>query len=49
MVSNFVSKVETTIWTFSLNVPFATWAALYDSEDVTKMHEAVGIKSLSWC
>jgi hypothetical protein len=38
--------VETTIWTFSLNIPFATWAAMYDSEDVTKMREAVGIKSL---
>ena len=41
-----VSTMETTIWTFSLNVPFATWAAIYDSEDVAKMHEAVGIKSI---
>ena len=38
--------METTIWTFSLNVPFATWAAIYDSEDVAKMHETVGIKSI---
>ena len=38
--------METTIWTFSLNVPFATWAAIYDSEDVAKMHEAVGIRSI---
>ena len=38
--------METTIRTFSLSVPFAKWAAMYDSEDVTKMHEAVGIKSL---
>ena len=41
-----VSTMETTIWTFNLNVPFATWAAIYDSEDVAKMHEAVGIKSI---
>ena len=38
--------METTIWTFSLSVPFAQWAAIYDSEDVAKMHAAVGIKSL---
>ena len=41
-----VSTMETTIWTFSLNVAFATWAAIYDSEDVVKMHKAVGIKSI---
>ena len=38
--------METTFWTFSLNVPFATWAAMYDSEDEAKMHDAVGIKSI---
>ena len=38
--------METTVWTFSLSVPFEQWAAIYDSEDVTKMHESVGIKSL---
>ena len=38
--------METTVWTFSLNVPFAQWAAIYDSEDVAKMHAAVGVKSL---
>ena len=38
--------METTIWTFSLSVPFAEWAAIYDSEDVSKMHEAVGLTSL---
>ena len=38
--------METTIWTFSLSVPFSEWAAIYDSEDVTKMHDAVGLKSL---
>ena len=38
--------METTVWTFSLSVPFAQWAAIYDSEDVAKMHAAVGIKSL---
>ena len=38
--------METTIWTFSLSVPFSEWAAIYDSEGVTKMHEAVGLKSL---
>ena len=38
--------METTIWTFNLRVPFAEWSAIYDSEDVTKMLETVGIKSL---
>ena len=38
--------METTVWNFSLSVPFEQWAAIYDSEDVTKMHESVGIKSL---
>ena len=38
--------METTIWTFKLSVPFETWAAIYDSEDVAKMHEAVGIRSI---
>ena len=38
--------METTIWTFNLSVPFAEWSAIYDSEDVTKMLETVGIKSL---
>lgn len=38
--------METTVWTFSLSVPFAQWAAIYDSDDVAKMHAAVGIKSL---
>ena len=38
--------METTIWTFSLSVPFAEWAAIYDSEDVSKMHKAVGLTSL---
>ena len=38
--------METTVWTFSLSVPFAQWAAIYDSDDVAKMHSAVGIKSL---
>ena len=38
--------METTVWTFSLSVPFAEWAAIYDSEDVAKMHAAVGVKSL---
>ena len=27
-------------------LPFAQWAAIYDSEDVAKMHAAVGVKSL---
>ena len=40
------NQMETTIWTFNLSVPFADWAAIYDSENVKKMHEAVGIKSL---
>ena len=38
--------METTVWTFSLSVPFAQWAAIYDSDDVAKMHASVGIKSL---
>ena len=38
--------METTVWTFSLSVPFAEWAAIYDSEDVAKMHADVGIQSL---
>ena len=38
--------METTVWTFSLSVPFEEWAAIYDSEDVVKMHAAVGLKSL---
>ena len=38
--------METTVWTFSLSVPFAEWAAIYDSEDVAKMHAAAGVQSL---
>ena len=38
--------METTVWTFSLSVPFSQWAAIYDGEDVAKMHADVGIKSL---
>jgi len=38
--------METTVWTFSLSVPFEEWAAIYDSEDVVKMHASVGLKSL---
>ena len=43
---NLFSSMETTVWTFSLSVPFAEWAAIYDSDDVAKMHAAVGLKSL---
>ena len=38
--------METTVWTFSLNVPFAEWAAIYDSDDVAKLHADAGIQSL---
>ena len=38
--------METTVWTFSLSVPFSQWAAIYDSEDVSEMHSSVGIKSI---
>ena len=38
--------METTIWTFSLSVPFAEWAAIYDSEEVSKMLKAVGLTSM---
>ena len=38
--------METTIWTFSLSVPFAEWAAIYDSEGVSEMHKSVGLRSL---
>ena len=40
------SFVETTVWTFNISVPFAEWAVIYDSDDVAKMHAAVGLKSL---
>ena len=38
--------METTICTFKLSVPFAQWAAIFDSEDVAQMHEAAGITPL---
>ena len=38
--------METTVWTFSLSVPFSQWAAIYDSKDVSEMHSSVGIKSI---
>ena len=38
--------METTVWTFNLSVPFAEWAAIFDSEDVAKMHASVGVKTL---
>ena len=38
--------METTVWTFELSVPFAEWAAIYDSDDVSKMHTEAGIRSL---
>jgi len=38
--------METTVWTFNLSVPFSEWAKIYDSEDVSKMHTSVGIKTI---
>ncbi|QNI54874.1 conserved hypothetical protein (DUF3764) [Synechococcus sp. BIOS-E4-1] len=38
--------METTVWTFNLSVPFTEWVKIYDSEDVSKMHSSVGIKTL---
>ena len=29
-----------------MSVPFAEWAVIYNSEDVSKMHKAVGLTSL---
>ena len=37
--------METTIWAFSLSVPFATWAAVYATKGMARMHKSVGIKS----
>ncbi len=38
--------METTICTFKLSIPFAQWAAIFDSEGVSKMHAAAGVKPL---
>ena len=38
--------METTICTFELSVPFSQWAAIFDSEDVAKMHAAAGVTPL---
>ena len=38
--------METTIFTFQLNVPFAQWAALFDSQEMANMHEANGVTPL---
>ena len=38
--------METTIFTFQLNVPFAQWAALFDSQEMVNMHDANGVTPL---
>ena len=38
--------METTIFTFQLNVPFAQWAALFDSQEMANMHDANGVTPL---
>ncbi len=38
--------METTVCTFKLSVPFAQWVAIFDSEDVSKMHAAAGVTPL---
>ena len=38
--------METTIFTFQLNVPFAQWAALFDSQEMASMHDANGVTPL---
>lgn len=38
--------METTIFTFKLSIPFAQWAETFDSEDMSNMHEANGVKPL---
>ena len=38
--------METTIFTFQLNVPFAPWAALFDSQETANMHDANGVTPL---
>ena len=38
--------METTIFTFKLSIPFVQWAETFDSEDMSNMHEANGVKPL---
>lgn len=38
--------METTIFTFQLNVPFAQWAALFDSQEMANMHDSNGVTPL---
>ncbi len=36
-------SLETTVYTFKINVPFAEWASVYDSEENLHMNEERGI------
>ncbi|KGG13413.1 MULTISPECIES: DUF3764 family protein [Prochlorococcus] len=37
---------ETSVFTFRISVPFEQWAAIFDSEDIRKMHDENGIQPL---
>ena len=39
-------SMETTVCTFELSVPFAQWAAIFDSDDVAKFHASAGVTPL---
>ena len=36
-------SLETTVFTFKINVPFEEWAAVYDSEENIAMNKELGI------
>ena len=36
-------SLETTVFTFKINVPFEEWSAVYDSEENLKMNKERGI------
>ena len=48
MTPRAVIRMQETVWTFSLSVPFTQWAAIYDSEDVAKMPPPLASKPV-WC
>ncbi len=39
-------SVETTVFTFKINVPFEDWVAVYDSEENIEMNKERGISCL---
>ena len=43
---DFLMALETSVFTFKISVPFEQWSAMFDSEEIGRMHSENGIKPL---